>query len=65
MKNKLKSLKAFSKRIRKQKSCFLRKKANKSHLLRRKSAKTLRVLSSPTALNLTQAKLAKRLIIGS
>jgi len=62
MKLKLKTLKAFSKRIKKNASCFTRKKANKGHLMRKKRPKRKRVLSQTVCLSKTQEKLANRLI---
>lgn len=48
MKEKLKTCKSVAKRIIVKKNFFARKKANKSHLLRRKTTKQLRQLSNST-----------------
>jgi large subunit ribosomal protein L35 len=45
---KLKTRKAAAKRIKVKKNCIARKKAYKSHLLRRKNSKRLRTLSQPS-----------------
>ena len=44
---KLKTSKSASKRFTVKKNCIKRKKAYKSHLLRRKNSKRLRTLSAP------------------
>jgi ribosomal protein L35 len=44
---KLKTRKAAAKRIKAKKNCLCRKKAYKSHLLRRKNSKRLRRLAGP------------------
>ena len=46
-KMKLKTRKAAAKRIKAKKNCLCRKKAYKSHLLRRKNSKRLRRLAAP------------------
>jgi large subunit ribosomal protein L35 len=48
MKLKLKTSKAAAKRFSVKKNCISRKKAYKSHLLRRKNSKRLRTLSLPS-----------------
>jgi large subunit ribosomal protein L35 len=62
MKIKVKTLKAFSKRIKSTANGFTRKKANKGHLLRKKNSQRKRRLSQVLSINLTQSKLARRLI---
>lgn len=44
---KLKTRKSAAKRVKMKKNCIMRKKAYKSHLLRRKDSKRLRTLSAP------------------
>lgn len=48
---KLKTRKSASKRIKIKKNCFSRKKAYRSHLLRRKNSKRLRRLSETTKIH--------------
>jgi len=48
---KLKTRKSAIKRVTKKRNCFLRKKAYKSHLLRRKNSKRLRTLSQPSQIH--------------
>ena len=48
---KLKTKKSASKRIKIKKFCICRKKAYKSHLLRRKNSKRLRTLSAPSQIH--------------
>ena len=48
MKQKLKTSKSAAKRFKIKKNCICRKKAYKSHLLRRKDSKRLRTLSAPS-----------------
>jgi len=56
---KLKTLKALAKRVKKN---FQRKKANKSHLLRKKNSKRKRTLSRKVTLTKVQQKLMVRLV---
>lgn len=62
MKNKIKTKKSFSKRIKVRKSCFVKKKANKGHLLRKKDSSRKRRISKASRLNSVQSKLAQKLI---
>lgn len=48
---KLKTRKAAAKRVKRKKNYFSRKKAYKSHLLRKKNSKRLRLLSSPAKIH--------------
>jgi large subunit ribosomal protein L35 len=50
-KMKLKTVKAAAKRIKQKKNSFERKKAYKSHLLRRKNSKRLRRLSESSTIH--------------
>lgn len=62
MKNKIKTKKSFSKRVKATKKTFVRKKANKGHLLRKKNSARKRRISHVNRLSLVQSKLAKKLI---
>jgi len=48
---KLKTRKSAAKRVIMKKNCISRKKAYKSHLLRRKNSKRLRTLSAPSQIH--------------
>ncbi len=52
---KLKTRKAAAKRIKAKKNCLCRKKAYKSHLLRRKNSKRLRRLAAPAQVHPSDA----------
>lgn len=63
MKKKLKTLKAFSKRVKKTKYNFVRKQMNKGHLMRKKNSKRRRHLSQTITLSRVQQTLARQLVI--
>jgi large subunit ribosomal protein L35 len=62
LKMKLKTRKAAAKRIKVKKNCFIRKKAFKAHLLRRKSPKQLRRLSNTTKIHSTDLNGFKKML---
>jgi large subunit ribosomal protein L35 len=53
---KLKTRKSAAKRIKPKKNLLARKKAYKSHLLKRKNAKRLRRLSEPSQIHASDSK---------
>jgi len=59
---KLKTRKSASKRVHRKKNSFSRKKAYKSHLLRRKDSKRLRTLSQPSQIHKSDLKIFQIMI---
>lgn len=59
---KLKTKKAVAKRIKNKNPIFITKKANKSHLLRKKTSSQLRRLSESSLINITDIKIIKRML---
>lgn len=59
---KLKTRKSAAKRIKVKKNCFVRKKAFKAHLLRKKNPKRLRHLSEPATIHSTDSHAFKKML---
>ena len=59
---KLKTKKSVSKRIKNKNPIFIKKKANKSHLLRKKNSSQLRRLSESSLINIADIKAIKLML---